>query len=57
MVIMAVFDAIAAFDIEVPDGATEDECMAIANEWLTENICEVAEEINDSEISVREVWL
>ena len=57
MVITAVFDAIAAFDIEVPDDATEDECMAIANEWLTENIWDVAEVINDSEISVREVWL
>ena len=57
MVITAVFDAIAAFDIEVPDGATEEECMKLAGEWLDEHYSEVSDSICESEIDVKEVWL
>lgn len=57
MVITAVFDAIAAFDIVVPDGATEEECMKLAGEWLDEHYSGVSDSICESEIDVKEVWL
>lgn len=57
MFITAVFDAVACFNIEVPDGATERECEILAGEWLDEHFYEVADSINDSEIDVKEVYL
>lgn len=57
MIITAVFDAIAAFDIEVPDEATEEECMKLAGEWLDEHYVVVSDLICESEIDVKEVWL
>ena len=57
MIITAVFDAVACFEIEVPDGTSEAECEILAGEWLDENFYEVAESINDSEIDVKEVYI
>ena len=59
MIITAVFDAVASADIEVPDGATEEECMEIARAWLYEddNYCAICDEISECEADVKEVWL
>lgn len=57
MIITAMFDAVACFDIEVPDGTPEHECEILAREWLDEHFYEVASEINDSDIDVREVYV
>lgn len=57
MIITAVFDAVYCVELEVPDGTTEAEAEALAGEWLDENICEVSEGINESEIDVKEVYL
>ena len=57
MIITAVFDAVACFDIEVPDGTPEHECEILAREWLDEHFYDVASEINDSDIDVREVYV
>ena len=56
MRIEAVFDAVACFEIEVPDGTTEGECEVLARKWLDEHFCEVADAINESEIDVKEVY-
>lgn len=56
MYIAAVYSALACFEIEVPDDATEGEFDELANEWLTEHFCEVAEAIDDAEIGLEEVW-
>lgn len=55
--ITAVFDAVASFEIWVPDDATEDECEILAGEWLDEHLEDVAESINESEIDVKEVYV
>jgi len=59
MIITAVFDAVASVEIEVPGGATEEECEAIANAWFAEdcNFCAICDEIAESPIELKEVWL
>jgi hypothetical protein len=57
MKIIAVFDAVTCYEIEVPDGTSPDECEILAGEWLDENFERVAEAINESMIDVKEVYV
>lgn len=57
MKLCAVFDAIYVVEIDVPDGTPEDEFDDIANDYLAEHFCEIAEGIDDSDIDVNEVYV
>ena len=59
MIITAVFDAVASIELEVPDGATEEECRAIAEAWLDDagNYNAICDEVAESPVDLKEVWL
>jgi hypothetical protein len=56
MVVEAIYDAIACFEIEVPDDATEDDISAIANEFLNDNYGMVCDAISESEVAFKEAY-
>lgn len=51
-----VFDAIACFNIEIDEGMTYEEAEDAAYEWLDAHLSEVASEIEDCEIRVKEIY-
>ncbi|MBQ9041436.1 MAG: hypothetical protein IJ111_01310 [Eggerthellaceae bacterium] len=56
MNVTVVFDAVAAYDIDIPDEASRDEIYESAYAWLDENLALVQGDINDSEIAIKAVY-
>jgi hypothetical protein len=57
--VTAVYDVTVGFNIEVPDGATDDEIERIANEFLDENYGEVCDCLSDNlcdYVALKEVY-
>lgn len=56
MEVTACFDMVSMeYEIEVPDGATDEEVESAVYGWLDRHLSQVADDIGESEIWVRSI--